>query len=85
MSGDFRGISGERVTSTYRTPQHNRDVGGVGNSFHMRKDVQGRPLGRDSVPPPGMGLREYHGRLKALNPDKDVILESDHVHMEPKG
>ncbi len=25
-----------RVTSTYRTPQHNRRVGGVRNSYHLR-------------------------------------------------
>lgn len=84
-SGDFRGIPGERVTSTFRTPAHNREVGGVANSFHLRRDAQGRALGRDSVPPAGMSLTAYYRQLKALNPDKDVVLESDHVHMEPKG
>lgn len=83
--GNFQGIPGERVTSGYRTPAHNKAVGGVPNSFHQRKDAQGRPLGRDSVPPPGMSMAAYHAQLVRLNPDKDVINEGDHVHMEPKG
>jgi hypothetical protein len=35
-----------RVTSTYRTPQHNRQVGGVRNSYHLRGraiDIARRP------------------------------------------
>jgi hypothetical protein len=80
-----RGISGERVTSTFRSPQRNAQVGGVSNSFHKRRGVDGRPLARDSVPPPGMSMGEYARRLRALNPDYDVINEGDHVHMEPKG
>ena len=80
-----KGLTGERVTSTYRTPEHNREIGGVPNSFHTRRDAKGNPLARDSAPPPGMGLREYAQRLSAMNPNLDVILESDHVHMEPRG
>lgn len=81
----FRGISGEHVTSTYRTPAHNREVGGVPNSFHTRRYSDGRPMARDSVPPAGMSMGEYARRLKAQNPNLDVINEGDHVHMEPKG
>lgn len=73
-----RGIDGERVTSTLRSPARNRAVGGVGNSYHLT----GRA--RDSVPPPGMSMAEYHRRLQALNPHLDVINEGDHVHMEPR-
>ncbi len=73
------GLPGERVTSTYRSPGKNRAVGGVQNSFHL----SGRA--RDSVPPPGMSMGEYHRRLKAANPNMDVINEGDHVHIEPKG
>lgn len=80
----FRGLPGEQITSTYRSPAHNREVGGVANSYHMRRDAQGHPLARDSVPPAGMSLTAYYHQLKAMNPDKDVILESDHVHMEPR-
>jgi len=80
----FRGVDGERVTSGYRTPEHNREVGGVANSYHTRRDAQGNPLARDSVPPRGMSLAEYARQLRAANPHLQVILESDHVHMEPR-
>lgn len=73
------------MTSTYRDPARNRRVGGVGNSYHMRRDAQGKPLARDSVPPPGMSMAQYAAALRRANPDKDVINEGDHVHMEPRG
>lgn len=87
FNGKFnpRGLPGERVTSTFRTPARNAAVGGVPNSFHTRRGIDGKPLARDSVPPPGMSMSEYARRLKALNPNYDVINEGDHVHMEPKG
>lgn len=80
----FSGLDGERITSTYRDPARNRAVGGVPNSYHTRKDAQGRPLARDSVPPPGMSMSEYARRLQAANPNMQVINEGDHVHMEPR-
>lgn len=83
-SGNFIGIPGETVTSTYRDPAHNRRVGGVSNSFHMQRDAQGNPLARDSTPPAGMSMNDYHLQLQRLNPDKDVMNEGDHVHMEPR-
>lgn len=78
------GIAGERITSTYRTSARNLAVGGVTNSYHTRRGLNGEPLARDSVPPPGMSMGEYHRRLKALNPHLDVINEGDHIHMEPR-
>ena len=81
----FQGLSGETVTSTYRSPAHNREVGGVANSYHMRRYADGSPMARDSVPPKGMSMAEYARRLKAANPNMEVINEGDHVHMEPKG
>jgi hypothetical protein len=51
----------------------------------MRRGKDGKPMARDSVPPPGMSMNEYHRRLQAANPHLDVINEGDHVHMEPKG
>lgn len=80
-----RGLSGETVTSTYRSPSHNARVGGVSNSYHMRRGPDGKPLARDSVPPRGMSMAAYHALLKRQNPDLDVINEGDHVHIEPKG
>lgn len=80
-----RGISGERITSTYRDPARNKRVGGVSNSYHTRRDASGNPLARDSVPPSGMSMNEYYRRLKAANPDLDVINEGNHIHIEPKG
>ncbi len=80
----FVGVSGERITSTYRSPAKNASVGGVANSYHMKRDAQGRPLARDSVPPPGMSMAAYARELRRLNPNMQVINEGDHVHMEPK-
>lgn len=85
FSAGFKGLPGERVTSTYRDPAHNRRVGGVANSFHTRKDAQGNPLARDSVPPPGVSMSAYANQLQRLNPHMEVINEGDHVHMEPRG
>ena len=73
-----KGISGERVTSTLRSPARNKEVGGVANSFHLSG------MARDSVPPPGMSMTQYHAQLKRLNPLLDVINEGDHIHMEPR-
>lgn len=73
------------MTSTYRDPAHNRRVGGVPNSFHTRKGPDGKPLARDSVPPPGMSMGAYAALLRRQNPHLDVINEGDHVHMEPRG
>lgn len=86
-SGTFRpvGLPGETVTSTYRSPAHNAKVGGVSNSYHTRRGLDGKPLARDSVPPRGMSMAAYASRLRRLNPHMDVINEGDHVHLEPKG
>lgn len=80
----FNGLSGERVTSTFRTPAKNAAVGGVRNSYHTRRDAQGNPLARDSVPPPGMSMSAYAAELRRLNPNMQVINEGDHIHMEPR-
>lgn len=73
------------MTSTYRTPEHNRSVGGVPNSFHTRRAPDGSPLARDSVPPPGMSMNAYAAEIRRLNPGLQVINEGDHVHIEPRG
>lgn len=76
---------GAQETSGYRTPQHNKDVGGVPNSYHTRRDAAGNPLAHDFVPPPGMSMAELHADLARRNPSLDVINEGDHVHIEPSG
>jgi hypothetical protein len=85
FSGGFRGVPGERVTSTYRPPAHNKAVGGVARSYHMRRYPDGSPMARDSVPPPGMSMAAYADLLRRQNPHLEVINEGDHVHMEPRG
>lgn len=80
-----RGVNAAGVTSTYRTPEHNRRVGGVANSYHTRRGLNGEPLAVDSVPPRGMSMAAYAAKLRQLNPDLDVINEGDHVHIEPRG
>lgn len=81
LAGVFvvKGIPGERVTSTMRSPARNKAVGGKANSYHL----SGRA--RDSVPPHGMSMSAYAAQLRRLNPGMDVINEGDHVHVEPKG
>jgi len=85
--GPFRpvGVNQSGITSTYRTPKHNAEVGGVPNSYHTRRGVNGEPLAVDSVPPSGMSMADYAARLRRLNPNYDVINEGNHVHIEPKG
>jgi hypothetical protein len=73
------GLPGEQITSTRRSAARNRAVGGVPNSYHLTGQA------RDSVPPPGMSMGEYYRRLKAANPNMQVINEGDHVHIEPRG
>jgi hypothetical protein len=86
-TGEFHydATPGAHETSGYRTPQHNRDVGGVANSFHTRRDANGNPLAHDFVPPAGMSMAEFHADMKRRNPGLDVINEGDHVHIEPSG
>ncbi len=79
-----RGVNQAGITSTYRDPAHNRRVGGVANSYHTRRGVNGEPLAVDSVPPQGMSMGAYAARLRQMNPDLDVINEGDHVHIEPR-
>jgi hypothetical protein len=80
-----RGVNRAGITSTYRTPERNRRVGGVPNSYHTRRGLNGEPLAVDSVPPPGMSMAAYAAQLRRLNPGLDVLNEGDHVHIEPRG
>jgi hypothetical protein len=75
-------IPGTRVTSRQRSAAENARVGGARNSFHMTDQA------RDFVPPKGMSLTEFGGKLKKLlGQGTDVVYNSkghfDHVHVEP--
>jgi len=75
--GDIKQIGGKwgQVTSTYRSPQHNRDVGGVANSYHL----SGRAI--DIARRPGVS----HGQIAAAYRNAGYSLaesldEGDHSH-----
>jgi len=75
-------IPGTGVTSRKRSAADNKRVGGARNSFHMTDQA------RDFVPPKGMSLTEFGGKLKKLlGEGTDVVYNSkghfDHVHVEP--
>lgn len=70
-------VPGATVTSRARTPEHNAEVGGVPNSYHLTDQA------RDMVPPPGMSIGEFHNRLQVSLPGVKVLNEGDHVHIQP--
>lgn len=80
---DYSMTPGARVTSGFRTPAHNHDVGGVSNSYHTRRGADGKPLAYDLTPPAGMSMSEFASDMKRRNPSLDVLNEQDHVHIEP--
>ena len=65
------------VSSRYRPPGKNADVGGVPDSYHLTDQA------RDFTPPAGMTMQGLYQTLKQGFPGMDVILEKDHVHVEP--
>jgi len=66
------------VTSEYRTPQHNREVGGVPNSDHLR------PGGAYDFVVPGETPAQAVARMRAAGvPAKQLLAERDHVHYAP--
>ena len=76
--GDVKQIGGKwgRVTSTYRSPEHNRRVGGVPNSYHLR----GRAI--DIARRPGVS----HSQIVAAYRNAGYSLaealdEGDHTHI----
>lgn len=65
-----------RVTSTYRSPEHNRRVGGVANSYHLRNraiDIARRPGVRHSEI-----VAAYRAAGYSLAESLD---EGDHTHI----
>lgn len=80
----FNMPQGVTMTSGYRDPAKNAEVGGVANSYHMRRTPDGQPMARDYVPPPGMSMGALADVARQQNPGMDVINEGDHVHLEPR-
>jgi hypothetical protein len=65
-----------RVTSTYRSPEHNRRVGGVANSYHLRNraiDIARRPGVRHSEI-----VAAYRAAGYSL---AEALDEGDHTHI----
>lgn len=66
------------VSSGYRTPQRNAQVGGVPGSLH----TQGRAV--DLVPRPGETMAQLYERVRRI-PGVRAINEGDHVHVQEVG
>lgn len=76
----IKGIGG-KVTSGYRTPEHNAEVGGVKGSYHTRGRA-GDAQAIDVTPPKGMTMADLATSIRARMPGAKVINEGDHVHVQ---
>lgn len=63
-------------------PQEGQIASAPGKPTLVYTGGKWRPQGSQSG---GMTLASYAANLRRLNPNLDVILESDHVHREPRG
>lgn len=68
-------VPGATITSAARTPEHNAEVGGVPNSFHLSDQAV------DFVLPQGRTFDEVKAGLAAKGlPVAELINEGDHIH-----
>lgn len=68
---------GAKITSEYRTPVHNTEVGGVSDSMHTR--LGGEAI--DFVPPKGMTKAHFEAELaKRGLPSTELLDEGTHIH-----
>lgn len=74
---DIRSLApAARVTSTLRSPEDNRRVGGAANSYHLRGQAM------DLVPGQGETMAQLESRLRASGkPFSELLNEGDHVHV----
>lgn len=75
LSGVSQAAPDAQVTSGLRTPEHNRDVGGVSGSKHL----SGQAV--DLVPRPGETMAQLYARVNKI-PGARAINEGDHVHVQ---
>ncbi len=76
-------IPGTRFTSGYRSPAHNKSVGGVPTSYHVKA------LAADIVPPGGQ-FQKYKAQISAIVEkygyeliDESTKKGAAHFHIEP--
>lgn len=76
---DFSSLTaslGIKPNSLYRDPQHNKDVGGVGNSYHLK--------GQAMDITPRSPEEKAKVRQWAAQNNYDFVDEGDHTHLEPR-
>lgn len=76
-SNDFASLTqrfGIRPSSTTRSPQHNRNVGGVANSYHLTGEAADYPVPNQLKP-------QFMAQARSMG--YEAIDEGDHVHLEP--
>ncbi len=71
------GSIGAHVTSAARTPEHNRNVGGVSNSYHLT--TRGGNA-RDIRKTPGMTMDKIRNAMRGYD-IAELLDEGDHFHV----
>lgn len=73
---------GARITSGYRDPAHNADVGGVVNSWHTA-GTPDAPGAIDVAPGPGQTVAGVAASIARRLPQLRTLNEGNHVHVQP--
>jgi hypothetical protein len=78
-------VPGAQPTNTFRTPEHNRRVGGVPGSFHTRGSPDD-PRAVDLIPAEGESMGQLEARLRSSGANTvELINEGDHIHVAVDG